>query len=162
MENSMRKRASTRNVPTPPATDRIKIMLGTAGTCPARTCRSGSEMVIMKPSKKAVIMIRARLRLFVRADPTRSPMGVMDISAPRVKNIIPARIRTAPMRKHKRMLGEMGAMEKHKASTMQMMGRTAWRASCHFSVSFFRIPKIFLRPFFAALMGYGGEHMEVL
>ena len=40
--------------------------------------------------------------------PTFSPMGVMDISAPRVKNIIPAMTITAPTRKHSRILEVMG------------------------------------------------------
>lgn len=141
MEKSIRKSAITRKEPTPPATERISTTLGTAGTWPASTCRSGSEIVTINPSKKATKIMMARFRLPVRLDPTRSPMGVMEISAPRVKNIIPARISTAPIRKHKRILGETGAIEKHSASTIQIMGRTAWRASCHFLINFFRIPK---------------------
>ena len=148
---SIRSRASTKNAPTPTATDKIRTMLGTAGTCPAKTCRSGSEMVTINPSRKEIRIIIHTLRLFVMQEPTRPPMGVMDISAPRVKNIIPTRISTAPIRKHSRMLGEIGAMEKHSASTMQMMGRTAFVASCHFSANFFLISKVSPRSFLVVM-----------
>ena len=57
--------------------------------------------------------------------PTRSPMGVMAISAPWVKNIMPTISSTAPSKKHSRMLGEMGAMLKHSSSTIPMIGSTA-------------------------------------
>ena len=125
MEKSIRKSAITRKIPTPHATDRIKTRLGTALTCPANTCRSGSEMVMINPSKKDTRMMTNTFRLLVRQDPTRSPMGLMETSAPRVKNIIPARINMAPMRKHSRMLGETGAIKKHRISTIQIIGRTA-------------------------------------
>ncbi len=80
-------------------------------------------------------------RLRVTAVPTRSPMGVMLASAPRVKNIIPAMIMAAPSRKHRRMLGEMGAALKHRASTMPTMGSTAFNASISFSFNFGREPR---------------------
>ena len=57
------------------------------------------------------------------------------------------RISTAPIRKHSRILGETGAMEKHSISTIQIIGRTAWSASCHFSFSFVRIFKFCPYPF---------------
>ncbi len=46
--------------------------------------------------------------------PTRSPMGVMLISAPSVKNMMPTMIMAAPSRKQSRMLGETGAMLKQR------------------------------------------------
>ena len=38
-----------------------------------------------------------------------------------------------------KMLGEMGATEKHSTSTMQTMGKTACRDSVNFSLSFSRV-----------------------
>ena len=125
MENSIRSSAITRKMPTPQATARISTILGTDGTSSARTCRSGSDMVIINPSKKPRITVTARFLLFVRQVPTRSPIMDMDISAPRVKNIIPTTSRTAPARKQSRMLGDMGAIQKHKTRTIPIIGRTA-------------------------------------
>ncbi len=73
--------------------------------------------------------------LLVMQVPTFSPIGDMESSAPSVKNIMPRISSTAPIRKHRRMLGEMGATEKHKRSTMTMIGRTATNASRSFSMS---------------------------
>ena len=42
-----------------------------------------------------------------------------------VKNIIPTTSRTAPARKQSRMLGDMGAIQKHKTRTIPIIGRTA-------------------------------------
>lgn len=56
------------------------------------------------------------------AVPMRSPMAV---SAPVVKNIMPTKMSTVPIKKHSRTLGESGAMVNESASTMVMMGRTA-------------------------------------
>ena len=139
--SSIRSRASTRNAPTPAATDKISVILGTAGTWPASTWRSGSEMVMRKPSRKPITMMTPRLRLRVTAEPTRSPMGVMLASAPRVKNIMPTMIMAAPSRKHSRMLGEMGAALKHSASTMPTMGSTARSPSSSFSFNLGREPR---------------------
>lgn len=80
MENSIRRRAITRKAPTPQATDRISVILGTAGTWPASTWRSGSEMVTINPRRNATATITGRFRLLVRQVPMRSPMGVIDIS----------------------------------------------------------------------------------
>ena len=101
----------------------------------ASTCRSGSEMVMRNPSRKPTPRITGRLRLRVSTAPTRSPMGVMLISAPSVKNMMPTTMSTAPSRKHSRMLGDTGAMVKHSTSTMATMGSTACRASNSFSRS---------------------------
>ncbi len=101
----------------------------------ASTCKSGSEMVMRKPSRKPTPMMRGRLRVLVSMVPIRSPMGVMLISAPRVKNMMPTMIIAAPSRKQSRMLGETGAMEKQSTSTMATMGSTACNASNNFSRS---------------------------
>ena len=136
MEKSIRSRATTRNRPTPAATARMSTALGMDCTWFASTCRSGSEMVIIKPSRKP----RGRMihSFFVRVmrAPSRSPMGSMASSAPRVKNIIPASSSSAPARKASRMLAGMGARVTDSSSTMATMGRTAFRASCHFSCNF--------------------------
>ena len=125
MENSIRKSATIRNRPTPNATDRIRIIFGIEGTCSARTCRSGSEIVMMKPSRNERAVTMPSFFVFVIAVPTRSPIGVMAISAPAVKNIIPTRSSTVPIRKHRRMLGEMGATVKQSSITMSTIGITA-------------------------------------
>ena len=80
-------------------------------------------------------MMRKRFWLRVSMEPTRSPMGVMLISAPRVKNMMPTMIMAAPSRKQSRMLGETGAMLKQSTSMMAAMGRTACSASSSFSRS---------------------------
>ena len=59
-------------------------------------------------------------------------MGVMDISAPRVKNIIPAMTITAPTRKHSRILEVIGAMVKLNTITIPTTGRTAFQGFCKF------------------------------
>lgn len=79
--------------------------------------------------------------------PTRSPIGVIAISAPEVKNIIPIRISTVPIKKQSRILGEIGAMENESSSTMATIGRTARRASIHFSDRFFRKLNLHLTAF---------------
>ena len=52
-------------------------------------------------------------------------MGVMAVSAPVVKNIMPTKMSTVPIKNQSRTLGESGAMVNESASTMVMMGRTA-------------------------------------
>ena len=104
-------------------------------------------MVTINPRRNATATITGRFRLLVRQVPMRSPMGVMDISAPRVKNIMPTRISTAPIRKHRRTLGERGAMVKQRSR----MGNTAWAASFHFSFNFFLIPDCSLNVLFPFL-----------
>ena len=138
MPNSIRSRASTRKRPTPPATAPIRIPPGMEGTCPASTWRSGSETVTITPRRKERRTITLIFLLFVIQVPTFSPIGDMDSSAPSVKNIMPRIRSTAPIRKHKRMLGEIGATEKHRKRTMTMMGSTATSASRSFSLSLSR------------------------
>ena len=50
------------------------------------------EMVMRNPSRKPMPKITGSLRLWVITAPTRSPMGVMLISAPSVKNMMPTTI----------------------------------------------------------------------
>ena len=95
-------------------------------------------MVMRKPSRKPMPKITGSFRLLVITAPTRSPMGVMLISAPSVKNMMPTTIMAAPSKKHSRMLGDTGAMVKQSTSTMAAMGSTACSASNSFSRSFGR------------------------
>ena len=80
--------------------------------------------------------MRGRFLVPVMWAPTRSPMLVMLISAPSVKNIMPTITRSAPMRNTSSMAGCMGAMLKHSTRTMATMGSTATSASSSFLWSF--------------------------
>ena len=128
---SMRQRQEHAHARRPPT--KISARLGMAGTWLASTCKSGSATVMMKPSKKASTTTTHSFLLPVMAEPTRSPMGVMESSAPRVKNIIPTRMSTVPTKKQSRMPEGMGAMEKQSSSTTPTMGSTACIASVNFS-----------------------------
>ena len=110
--------------------------MGTDGTCSASTCRSGSEIVIMNPRIKLRKATTQALFICVRRMPIRSPMGVMAISAPSVKNIMPRTSRTPPIKKAIRMPGGMGAMVKHSKETIPMTGITAPNDSFNFSSNF--------------------------
>ena len=85
------------------------------------------------PSRKHRNRIVPRCIVFAIFVPTFSPMGVMDNSAPSVKNIIPTMSSTAPNKNRSRMLGGMGAMVKLKSSTIPMIGATAFKASFNLS-----------------------------
>ena len=115
----------SRKTPTPTDTAPIRTLFGIDGTCPARTCRSGSDMVIITPRMNPMPRIAHSFFVFVIQLPIRSPIMDMDISAPRVKNIIPTTSRTAPARKQSRMLGDIGAIQKHRTRTIPIIGRTA-------------------------------------
>ena len=91
---------------------------------------------MIKPSRKDSGITTHSFLLLVMLVPTRSPIGVIAISAPRVKNIIPRMMSTPPIRKHSRMLGDIGAMLKHSTRTIPMIGSTALSASFSFSISF--------------------------
>ena len=138
MENNIRSTAATRKIPTPTATARISVIFDTDGTCPASTCRSGSDIVMMKPSMKHnPIITGSRFDCAIRV-PIRSPIGVIDISAPSVKNIIPTTRRIAPIIKAIRMPGGTGAIVKLNINTIAMIGTTASNDSFNFSDNFVR------------------------
>ena len=132
----IRSNATTRNTPTPNATEKISTKLGTEETCSARTCRSGSEIVMMKPRIKPRITIKPSFRVRSILPPTCSPIGVIDSSAPMEKNNIPATTSTAPIRNSTRMLGESAAIVNPRASTISTMGSTALMDSLAFSFAF--------------------------
>ena len=107
------------------ATARIIVIFGIDGTNVARTCKSGSEIVIIIPNKSDKHTISNTFLLCVILEPTFSPMGVMDISAPNVKNIIPTITINAPIKKLNKILGVSGVIEKHSTKTINTIGTTA-------------------------------------
>ena len=129
----MRSMAITRKTPTPTATAPTSTALGTPGTCSASTCRSGSDTVTMTPIRKPTITTTHSFRERVMAAPTRSPMGVMAVSAPRENRAMPRITITAPIRKASSVSVGMGAAVKLRTSTITMMGTTEASASRSFS-----------------------------
>ena len=109
-------------------------------------------MVITTPNRKDNTTISRMFLLWVILAPTFSPMGVIDISAPSVKNIIPAMTIIAPTRKHNRILEVMGAIVKLNTITIPTTGRTAFKDSANFCRIFgfnnFNIGLSFLYVFF--------------
>ena len=67
------------------------------------------------------------------AAPTRSPMGVMAVSAPRENRPMPRITITAPIRKASSVSVGMGATVKLRISTITVMGTTEAKASRSFS-----------------------------
>ena len=96
----------------------------------------GSDIVIITPSTNDMITMNTIFLLFVIHAPTFSPIGVIDISAPNVKNIIPAITITVPTRKQRSTLGVTGAIVNPKIRTIATIGSTALSASINFSRSF--------------------------
>lgn len=135
MPNSIRSKETTRKHPTPRATARISVRFGMDGTCSASTCKSGSDMVMIKPIIKLIRITINTFLDFVMMEPTRSPIGVIDISTPTLKKSMPTINRTAPIRKVIRILGGIGAMEKHNSNTIAKIGKTAFRVSVSFSLN---------------------------
>ena len=133
MFSSIRTCASTRKKPTPTATARIKVMLGTEGNCSASTCRSGSATVTTTPSTKHISRgTPTRLALLI-CTPMPSPIGIMDMSTPRVNSPIPKTSSSAPNRNSTMVPGVSGATVMLMISTMAVMGSTDDRDSCIFS-----------------------------
>ena len=90
----------------------------------------------MNPRIKLRRTISHSFFVWVIQVPTFSPIGVMDISTPSVKNIIPTIRSTAPSRNASRIPGSSGAIVKHSASTIARIGSTAFNVSFNFSCSF--------------------------
>ena len=129
----MRTWATTRKKPTPTATARIRVMLGTEGSCSASTCRSGSAMVMTTPRIKHTSRGRAIRRLLLISTPMPSPMGIMDMSTPRVNSPMPRISRMAPNTNMIMAPSVSGAMVTLMTSTMAVMGSTDARDSRIFS-----------------------------
>lgn len=125
--------AITRKTPTPTATAPTSVALGTPGTCWASTWRSGSDTVTMTPIRKPTAATTQSFLERVMAAPTRSPMGVMAVSAPRENRPMPRITITAPIRKASSVSVGMGATVKLRISTITVMGTTEAKASRSFS-----------------------------
>ena len=117
---------------------KISTRFGTDGTCSASTCRSGSEIVMIAPSKKEPPITSHSFLDRVSPAPIRSPIGVIASSAPSVKNIIPASSSTAPIKNSVKSPVGSGAIVKHSSSTITRIGATAFSASSSFSSKFVR------------------------
>ena len=132
----VRSMARTRKKPTPAATVRIRTRSGMAGTCRARTVRSGSATVTITPMAKKTRTTRAMFRVRVSREPMASPMGIIAISAPREKRPIPTISSTAPARKRSSVPMGIGIRVALRTRTMAVMGKTEERDSRIFSLSF--------------------------
>ena len=121
----LRRNASTRNMPTPPATEKISTGFGTPGICPASTCRSGSATVTIAPIIKHEAAISQILLLLASCTPTCSPIGIIAISAPSVKKPIPSISRSAPVKNSRRSAGGIGVIVTQSRKTIAVIGKTA-------------------------------------
>ena len=93
-------------------------------------------MVMTAPMIKQARAIRGRRPDEVSFAPTRSPMGIMAMSAPRVKKPIPTIRKAAPARNNIRGSSGMGVIVMQRSSTIQVTGRTQERDSEIFSFNF--------------------------
>ena len=94
------------------------------GTELASTCKSGSDTVTATPKRKLTIKMRGRFFDLVRAAPIRTPMGLMELSAPTVNNPMPATTNKDPTRKDSICPVGSGVTNKHSKHTMIRMGST--------------------------------------
>ena len=124
----VRSMAIIRKKPTPKATVKIRTWSGMAGTCRARTVRSGSAMVTMTPMAKKTSITSPIRRVRVRREPRASPRGIMAISAPNENSPIPTISSTAPARKSRKVPMGMGMRTTLSTRTMAVMGSTEARA----------------------------------
>ena len=102
----------------------------------ARTCRSGSAIVMMTPITKQTIIRIERRFVFMIWEPTPSPSGVIAISAPSWKNAMPMISMNAPTRNRAMVPVSIGTTKMLSSSTMTVMGRTALTDSSNFSFNF--------------------------
>ena len=135
MRNRMRSIATTRNAPTPTDTAPTITPLLMDGTCSASTCRSGSDMVIMLPTRKHMSSISQNRLVFVVSEPTYCPMGIMARSAPSVNRPIPAISNSAPTTYAASTPFGTGTMVKQRTKTMAAIGNIDVSASRHCSSS---------------------------
>ena len=133
MPRMMRSMHTARKKPTPSPTVTSSTVLLMWGTVSASTCRSGSAMVMAKPSARLTSRISGRLRLLVSEVPMRLPMGVMEVSAPSVKMPMPTMIRMEPRKKLSRRSGDTGDTDRHKSPTISRIGSTDSADSLIFS-----------------------------
>ena len=124
-----------RKMPTPTDTVRISMVLSMPGTFWARTCRSGSAMVMTTPRTKASTRMSHRRRDLVIFAPTRLPIWVMDSSAPSVNSPMP-RIRSPePSRNESISPTSTRTSARHSTATIAVTGKTDAAASFSFSAN---------------------------
>jgi hypothetical protein len=82
---------------------------GTPFICPAITAKSGSAIVIKTPMKKVKNIINDSFLVFTNAEPIYFPMGISDISTPRLNNVIPMIITKALIKKSIKFHDGIGA-----------------------------------------------------
>lgn len=87
----------------------------------------------MTPKRKLTKTISQSFFDFVMQLPTLFPMGVMAVSAPRVKNAMPMISIAAPVRKDMSILLGIGEMVKQSTITISVIGSTEERASLNLS-----------------------------
>ena len=121
--------AIAKKMPTPKDTVRINTIFGTPDTCPARICRSGSEMVTRIPMIKLRKAISHTCFAFPRKEPIFVPKGCMDISAPMVKMASPAIRQSTPIKNSKKVLVLSGVSVTPNSKTMAAMGKMEVRDS---------------------------------
>ena len=121
---------------TPTATVRISTGFGMAGTWVASTVRSGSATVIMIPIIRQIKITSQSFFDFVKCAPIPSPIGIIDISAPREKKPIPIMSRKAPVKNSMMVPIGIGAIVILSNNTIAVIGRTDDSASFVFSFKF--------------------------
>jgi hypothetical protein len=89
---------------------------------------------------KLIPRVRTKLEVLVSWAPTPSPMGIMDISAPRVKKPIPIIRSAAPARNIRIVPAGMGTRITLAISTIAVMGSTDEKASIIFSFNILFMP----------------------
>ena len=135
MPKAVRRRDTTRNRPTPIATARISTILGMEGICSANTVRSGSAMVMITPSAKQMITGKSNLRDLLICTPIPSPIGCIDIPAPKVNRLIPKIKRIDPNKNNTNTPLLTGAMVMLRSKTIAVIGKTEDRDSAIFSLN---------------------------
>ena len=127
--------ATSRNRPTPSPTAAMRtVPFMTAPTWPARTERSGSATVMRRPITKQTLSRMPSFLDLVRPSPMCCPIGVIAMSAPRLKRLMPAtRRRAAPAKTTSswREMSTHGVTESRK--TRRLTGTTEIRDSLSFS-----------------------------
>ena len=106
----------------------------TAPTWPARTERSGSATVMRRPITKQTLSSTPSFLDLVRPSPMCCPIGVIAMSAPRLKRLMPAISRRAAPAKTRSSCREMstqGVMASR--NTSRLTGTTENRDSLSFS-----------------------------
>ena len=86
-----------------------------------------------------MITIIKRFFDFVTIEPTRSPIGVMDMSTPTLKNSIPIINSVAPIKNVSRILGGIGAIEKHSKRTISKIGKQTAKIIFYVWKNYFKV-----------------------